>query len=100
MKRKQFIGIKMQNTTAKLYLANCYKLGKGVEKDETKAFKYYEILAKQEFSDAQHQLGNCFYYEIGTNLDRDLAFCWYTKATKNGNIIAKDTLKNYYNKRI
>ncbi|GBC09664.1 hypothetical protein RclHR1_09020002 [Rhizophagus clarus] len=43
---------KGRNTTAKLYLANCYKLGKGVDKDEVKAFKYYEILAKQEISDA------------------------------------------------
>ncbi|GET58636.1 kinase-like domain-containing protein [Rhizophagus irregularis DAOM 181602=DAOM 197198] len=91
------------------YLGNCYEfgigtakdiiksvhwLGKGVEKDEIKAFKYYEILAKQEISDAQYQLGNCYYNGIGTRIDKIQAKCWYEKATKNGNIIAKDNLLN------
>ena len=88
------------NITATLYLADCYKFGKGVEKDEIKAFKYYEILAKQEIADAQYQLGNCFYYGIGTKIDKVQAKCWYEKATKNGNIIAKDIFKIHYNKKI
>ena len=36
------------NTTAKIYLANCYRLGNGVKKDVTKAFEYYKILAEME----------------------------------------------------
>ncbi len=75
-------------------------LGKGVEKNEIKAFKYYEILAKQEIADAQLQLGNCFYCGIGTKIDKEQAFCWYKKAFINGNIIAKDILKQNYNKKI
>ena len=53
-------------------------------------------MAKQEISDAQQQLGNCFYYGIGTKVDKDLAFYWYKKAIVNGNIIAKNTLKKIY----
>src|SRR5438046_2028251 len=86
------------NFTANLYLANCYRLGNGVEKDEIKAFEYYETLAKREIADAQYQLGNCFHYGIGTKMDKIQAKCWYEKATKNGSMIAKDILKIYYNK--
>ncbi|CAB4417862.1 unnamed protein product [Rhizophagus irregularis] len=91
---------KSGNTTAKLYLANCYKLGKVVDKDEMKAFEYYEILAKQEISDAQLELGNCLYNGIGTKVDKIQAKYWYEKAENNGNIIAINILKKYYNKKI
>ncbi|GET01068.1 Sel1 repeat family protein [Rhizophagus clarus] len=75
------------------------RLGKGVEKDEVKAFKYYEILAKQNIVDAQLQLGNCLYNEIGTKANKIQAKFWYEKAANNGNIIAKNFLKEYYNKK-
>ncbi|RGB32847.1 kinase-like domain-containing protein, partial [Rhizophagus diaphanus] len=88
------------NAIAKLYLADCYRLGKGVNKDETKAFNYYENLAKLEIADAQYQLGNCFYNGIGTKIDEIQAKCWYEKATKNGNIIAKDVFKKNYTKKV
>ncbi|RIA90633.1 hypothetical protein C1645_823079, partial [Glomus cerebriforme] len=75
-------------------------LGKGVVKDENKAFKYYEVLAKQEIADAQYQLGNCFYHGIGIKIDEVQAKFWYEEAIKNGNIVAKDIIKKYNNKRI
>ena len=84
---------------AKHSLANCYRLGKGVEKDEIKAFEYYENLAKLEFADAQHQLGNCFYNGIGTRVDVVQAECWYKKAVNNGNVISKNALAKRYNKK-
>ncbi|RIA90113.1 hypothetical protein C1645_876308 [Glomus cerebriforme] len=58
------------------------------------------MLAEKEIADAQCQLGNCFYNGIGTKIDKVQARCWYEKATKNGNIIAKDNLKKYYNKKM
>ncbi|CAI2201686.1 16015_t:CDS:1, partial [Funneliformis geosporum] len=54
------------NITAILHLADCLRLGKGVEKDGKKAFKFYQILVKEEISDAQYQLGNCFFNGNGT----------------------------------
>ncbi|CAI2200546.1 18756_t:CDS:1, partial [Funneliformis geosporum] len=45
---------------------DCLRLGKGVEKDGKKAFKFYQILVKEEISDAQYQLGNCFFNGNGT----------------------------------
>jgi TPR repeat protein len=86
------------NASAKICLADCYRLGKGVEKDEIKALKYYEFLAKQEISVAQCRLGDCFYHGIGTKADELLAKYWYEKATRSGNITAKHNLEKYYNK--
>ncbi|CAB4393251.1 unnamed protein product [Rhizophagus irregularis] len=91
---------KSGNTSAKLYLANCYRLGRGIDKNEIKAFKYYKTLANKKIVDAQLKLGDCFYNGIGTKLDTTQAKYWYEKAANNGNIVAKNNLKNYYNKTI
>ncbi|CAB4400765.1 unnamed protein product [Rhizophagus irregularis] len=88
------------NLIESIYGAIVNKIGKGVDKDEMKAFKYYEILAKQEISDAQLELGNCFYNGIGTKIDKIQAKYWYEKAGDNGNIIATNILKKYYDKKI
>ncbi|PKY57744.1 kinase-like protein [Rhizophagus irregularis] len=76
------------------------KSGKGTEKDEIKAFQYYEALANKEIADAQLKLGDCFYNGIGTKLDITQAKYWYEKAANNGSIIAKNNLKEYYNEKI
>ncbi|PKC74018.1 kinase-like protein [Rhizophagus irregularis] len=88
------------NITAKLYLANCYRFGKGVKKDEVKAFNYYKSLARQKIADAQQQLGNYLYNGIGTEIDEVKALYWYKKAITNGNVIAKEIIKKYYNIKI
>ena len=91
------------NTTAKTYLANCYRLGNGVKKDVTKAFEYYKILAEKGNSDAQYQLGNYFYNGIEIEIEKgsdDEALFWYTKAAENGSIVAKYILEQNYNKKI
>ncbi|PKY35441.1 HCP-like protein, partial [Rhizophagus irregularis] len=75
-------------------------LGKGTEKDEIKAFQYYETLANKKIVDAQLKLGDCFYNGIGTKLDITQAKYWYENAAINGNIVAKNNLKNYYNERV
>ncbi|CAI2182962.1 17090_t:CDS:2, partial [Funneliformis geosporum] len=83
-----YLAANRENLTAKLHLAEFYKLGKGVNKNEIKAFELYEKLAKKEIADAQFQLGNCFNYGIGTKIDEVQAVCWYTKAAINGDIVA------------
>src|SRR5205814_1226591 len=78
----------------------CHRLGKGIKKDEIKAFNYYKILAEKGIADAQHQLGNCFYNGIGAEVDKAQALHWYEKATSNGNIITKHILEQVYNKKV
>src|ERR1043165_6567937 len=85
------------NIKAKIYLANCYRLGRGVEKNKAKAFESYEILAKPEIVDAQLQLGNCFSKGVGTEPSKKQASDWYAKAAINESIIAKYILEQDYN---
>lgn len=49
-----------------LEFARLYEEGKGVEKDQEKAFKTYLELAKQDDIKGSFELGRCFYYGIGT----------------------------------
>ncbi|RIA88670.1 hypothetical protein C1645_232469 [Glomus cerebriforme] len=82
---------------AQFYLTNYYYryiFRKSIKKDKKKSFKYYKELAEQqEFADAQYQLGNRYYYGIGTKKNKGQAFYWYKKAAKNGNINAKNIIE-------
>src|SRR5207253_7693957 len=54
----------------------------------------------KKIADAQHQLGNCFYDGIGTDMDKAKALFWYKKAANNGSIIAKQVLEQNFNKKL
>ena len=43
------------------YLGYCYGNGRGTEKDESQAFKYYKLAADQNHARAQYNLGLCYY---------------------------------------
>jgi len=77
---------------AQYSLGNCYQNGIGVEKNETRAFEYYEKSAEKGFSMAQNTLGSL--YEIGKYIEKDLekAIYWYNQAAKNGNEMAQFNL--------
>jgi TPR repeat protein len=67
-----------------------------IEKDEIKAFEWFEKSANQEQSDAQNYLG--YFYENGIGVQKNLekAYCWYQKSAKNGNKFAQYNLISYY----
>ena len=68
----------------------------GFEKDETKAFEYYEKSAKKGHNMAQYILGSL--YESGKDIEKDLekALYWYKKATEDRNKEAQSILSNFY----
>ncbi len=68
-----------------------YEKGKGVDKDYKKAFKWYELAAKQGQPVAQYNLGNM--YERGEGLAKDdiQAFKYFSLASLNGNQEAKES---------
>eukprot|EP01047_Picozoa_sp_COSAG01_P062468 COSAG01_NODE_7949_length_2979_cov_8.919792_1_plen_527_part_10 len=69
---------------AQLNLGVCYHMGRGVDKDETEAAKWYRKAAEQGQHDAQCNLGVC--YEDGEGVDQDEAEAakWYRKAAEQG----------------
>ena len=54
------------NKVAQYNLGHCYKIRKGIEKNEAKAFEWYKKSAEQEYSAAQYQLG--FLYKNGIGI--------------------------------
>src|SRR2546430_10230 len=55
-------------------------LGNGVEKDETKAFEYYEKSSKKGFLDVKFYLGYCHVNGIGTGVNKVKGFELYNEA--------------------
>ena len=64
-------------TNIGFYLGQCYTLGRGTEKDDSQAFKYYKLSADQNHADAQYNLGHCYKNGRGTEKDESQAFKYY-----------------------
>jgi len=61
-----------------------YAEGKGVERDDAEAVKWFRKAAEQDYASAQNQLG--MMYEQGRGVPRDYvkATEWYRKAAERG----------------
>mmetsp|Transcript_11742 Transcript_11742/g.31626 ORF Transcript_11742/g.31626 Transcript_11742/m.31626 type:complete len:786 (-) Transcript_11742:315-2672(-) len=68
------------------YLAECYKIGFGTDKDLKKAFDVYEKGALNGQADAlcQYNYAVCFELGEGTDKDYEKAMEWYAKASESG----------------
>lgn len=70
---------------AQYELGCLYDYGRGVEKDEAKAFYWYEKAAQQDHDFSQYSLGEIYYYgSNGVEQNYEKAFYWYERAAKNG----------------
>ena len=67
------------------YLGEMYEFGKGVVKDETQAFYWYQKAANQGLASAQNNLGVLYLNGRGVTEDSQQAFHWYQKSADQGN---------------
>jgi len=76
----------------------CHYYGIGTLEDNNKAFKYFEISAKEGNEYGQWYLGECFYYGYGhgTEPDHKKAFYWFFKSAKQGFYIAQSNISFMY----
>lgn len=75
-----------------------YYIGRGVEKDYDKAFKWTKLSAKKEKKEALGLLGEMYYYGRGTSQSYRKAFIAFKKAAEKGDNTAQKWLgKMYYN---
>ncbi|GES73526.1 kinase-like domain-containing protein [Rhizophagus clarus] len=104
---------------AMLNLVNCYKNGKGTEKNYEKAFYWYqkaaengteknlekafywyqkaaENAAENGCADAMNKLARCYSNGEGTEKNLEKAFYWYQKAAENGSADAMNNLADSY----
>ncbi|RIB23823.1 kinase-like domain-containing protein [Gigaspora rosea] len=72
------------NPIIQIVLASCYYYGKWVEKDEHKAFIYYQKSAEMGNANATFKVGNCYSHGIGVEKDEHKAFIYYQKSAEMG----------------
>lgn len=77
-------------------LGSMYYYGKGVDKDYTKAFQWYEKSALQGNSDSQNMLGIMYRFGFGIEKDINKSIEYYTKAIEQENHFAMNNLGHLY----
>ncbi len=66
-----------------------YETGKGVQKDEVEAFRWWLKAAEQGLAVAQHNVGVAYVAGLGVARDRQEAIKWLTKAAEQGDTEAR-----------
>lgn len=79
------------NPKGENYLAMLYQDGKGVNKDDVRAFSLALSAAKKGYSPAQRRTAIYFHHGIGTKIDFSQALHWYRHAAESG-----DRISEYY----
>jgi len=78
-------------------LGDWYSSGNGgVTQNDAEAVKWYKLAACQDDSQAQFNLGECYYNARGVAQDYAMAAEWYQKAAEQGNRIAQYALACCY----
>lgn len=77
-----------------LVVAECYLWGRGVEKDEAEAVKWFRKAAEQGDASAQTFLADCYLFGRGVARDEAEALVWFRRAAKQDDYGA-ETAKNY-----
>lgn len=65
-------------------LGNCYRQGRGVEKNLEKAVEWYRKSAEQGYDRGQYCLAGCYEKGEGVPIDKEKALQWYKKAADQG----------------
>ncbi|RGB28707.1 hypothetical protein C1646_767505 [Rhizophagus diaphanus] len=85
------------NKVAQHNVGYCYRDGiGGAEKDEKRAFEFFEKSAGQGYINGIFRLAHCYYEGVGTKVDKAIAFMLYKKAAKRGSIEAQNNLGHLY----
>ena len=75
--------------SAALKCADCCNNGIGVDKDPSRAFKYYLQAAEKGNIRAQYCVGVYYFNGDGIEEDCKLAIAWFKKAAENGDLDAQ-----------
>ena len=86
----------MNFTNIACYLGRCYQDGKGTEKDESRAFKYFKLSSDQNHADAQYNLGCCYQDGKGTEKDESQAFKYFQLSSDQNYAPAQNNLGRCY----
>src|SRR5260364_211754 len=73
-----------------------YQHGIGVEKDESKAFIYYQKSSEMGDASGTNSVGYCYDNGIGLEKDKRMAFIYYQRSAEMGNATAANNVGDCY----
>ncbi len=94
--KNYYIATAMGHPTAKLHLALAYLEGKGVKRDSSLAFSYYESALNDGCEEAHFPLGLCYAHGIGTAFDFKKAIKHLAAADRLGDSRARPEIISLY----
>ncbi|EXX70696.1 kinase-like domain-containing protein [Rhizophagus irregularis DAOM 181602=DAOM 197198] len=74
---------------------SCYECGKGTDKNEIEAFKWYLKSAEKDVK-SQSYIGYCYLKGYGIDKNETKAFKWYLKSAKNGDAMSQNNVGYCY----
>ena len=77
------------DAAAQYEAANCYRNGKGVEKNPQEAIRWLDLAAAQGHLQAQLLLADCLMEDADTPQDKTRAAEYYLAAAEQGNAVAQ-----------
>ena len=77
-------------------LGICYLIGKGVPKDEVRAFDYLKKSAEGGNDNAQAYVGYCYYSGKGVTQNKEEAIKWFEQSANQGNCLGQSSLGQCY----
>ena len=86
----------MNFTSIAGYLGYCYQHGIGTKKDESQAFRYFELAAGKSHAEAQYNLALCYQHRIGTEKNDSLSFKYYQLSADQNHASAQFNLGYCY----
>lgn len=78
------------DSDAQEMLGAMYATGKGTQKDNVAAAKWYRMAAEQGKTSAQYSLGTVYYEGLGVQKSLEHAYAWWLVSAANGNKGAKN----------
>lgn len=84
------------DATLQFLLGECYYYGKGTEKDDTQAAKWFGLSAKQKNIEASYAIGTMYNKGIGVPKDEKEALKWLKFAGTRGHVAAQYALGELY----
>lgn len=84
------------NALAQYYLAEMYRLGRGVESGPLEALKWYRRAGEQGNVNAQEWLGRSYSSGLGVQRDYEEAIKWFRRAADQGSAVGQNGLGSMY----
>ena len=91
-----YLAARRGHANAMCFLGDCYKVGKGVKRDDQKAVTFYRKSARKGFVVAIHNLAICYYYGEGVEQNGQATYVLLRTAANRGDTMSQSRFSMLY----